>query len=236
MTRNQYELLSRRPFYYIKVEGLATKRDNIILDLLDEDVVIKYYSVNSYATTVDLLITRYWKSEKTARDFGRKYFKGEHTIMTMKPKEFIDMFEKSLKDVELTDEYKENHIYQKNIRYLETEKQLQGKIKNNKHQYKCIDAYESVTNYDDWAICPNCKLKPLVWDFNNGSSTACGCGESIYNHFSIESESIMSYIKRNDGSALNYPHNALQNNWNHWVRTGEVLFDRKKESELNDKW
>ena len=34
-----------------------------------------------------------------------------------------------------------------------------------------------------WLVCPNCNLKPLVWEFNNGRSTACGCGENEYNHF-----------------------------------------------------
>jgi hypothetical protein len=90
--------------------------------------------------------------------------------------------------------------------------------------YKAIDAYIEVKNPEEWLDCPNCKLKPLIWEFNNGSSTACGCGKSIYDHFSIYAESIMSWIKRHDGSVLSYDNKALQKNWNHWVLTGEENF------------
>lgn len=90
-------------------------------------------------------------------------------------------------------------------------------------KYKCIDAYKIPKDTDQWLNCPNCGLKPLIWEFNNGRSTACGCGENIYRHFSIVAESIMSYVKRNNGSALGYNSHDLKNNWNHWVRTGEFL-------------
>lgn len=90
--------------------------------------------------------------------------------------------------------------------------------------YKCIDAYKEVKNPEERLNCSNCELKPLTWEFNNGESTACGCGESRYNHFSIYAESIMSYVKRNDRNALGYDHDALRKNWNHWVETKEELF------------
>lgn len=93
-------------------------------------------------------------------------------------------------------------------------------------RYKAISAYKIPDNIDEWLECPNCGLKPLVWVFNNGSSTACGCGENEYRHFSIWTESIMSHIKRNNGSVLNYNSNKLMINWNHWVRTGEELESR----------
>lgn len=108
----------------------------------------------------------------------------------------------------MTTEHSNNIIYGNSYRFL----------------YKCIDAYKEVKNPDEWLNCPNCGLKPLTWEFNNGESTACGCGESRYNHFSVYAESIMSYLKRNDGSALGYNHNALRKNWNHRVETGEELF------------
>lgn len=43
---------------------------------------------------------------------------------------------------------------------------------------------------------------------------------------SVRAESIMSVIKRSDNgkSAEVYDIDELKNNWNHWVRTGEILF------------
>ncbi len=86
----------------------------------------------------------------------------------------------------------------------------------------CIDAYEEPQG--EWDKCPNCNYTPKVWEFNNGASTACACGESKYNHFSIHAESIMSHHKRHDGSVLTYDCDALRKNWNHWTKTGEELF------------
>ena len=93
---------------------------------------------------------------------------------------------------------------------------LQGK-------YKAISAYKIPERPSEWKECPNCGLRPIIWEFNNGSSTACGCGENEYRHFSIYTESIMSYINRHNGSALDYDSDKLRKNWNHWVSTGEEL-------------
>lgn len=95
-------------------------------------------------------------------------------------------------------------------------------------KYKAISAYQIPDNIEDWLECPNCGLKPLTWTYNNGSSTACGCGENEYHHFSIWTESIMSYVSRNNGSALNYNSDRLMINWNYWVRTGQELEPREK--------
>lgn len=99
-------------------------------------------------------------------------------------------------------------------------------------KYKCIDSYKIPKNPDEWLPCPKCNLVPLVWEFNNGSSTACGCGKSAYDHFSIFTESIMSFVSRNNGSALGYESNKLKENWNHWVKTGEILESHKELREL----
>jgi hypothetical protein len=93
-------------------------------------------------------------------------------------------------------------------------------------KYKCISAYKIPNNPEEWLDCPNCGLKPLVWEFNNGRSTGCGCGENEYNHFSIWSESIMSWVTRHGGSALNYDSYKLRKNWNHWVETKKELEPR----------
>jgi hypothetical protein len=95
------------------------------------------------------------------------------------------------------------------------------------YAYKCIETYKQVKNPYKWLVCPQCELIPKIWTFDNGRLTACGCGVDQYEHFSIYAESIMSHIKRNNGSALNYDSDELRKNWNHWVNTGEILFDRK---------
>lgn len=102
-------------------------------------------------------------------------------------------------------------------------------------KYKCISAYTIPNDIQDWKNCRNCGLKPLTWTFNNGASTACGCGENEYKHFSIHTESIMSHIKRNDGSALHYDSNKLLYNWNHWVEKNEELETHKLLIE-NGRW
>lgn len=93
-------------------------------------------------------------------------------------------------------------------------------------EYKCIDAYKKPENPMEWLPCPRCGLRPLVWEFDNGRATACGCGTDCYSHWSVQAGSIMSVIKRSDNgkSAEAYDIDELKNNWNHWVRTGEILF------------
>lgn len=93
-------------------------------------------------------------------------------------------------------------------------------------EYKCIDVYKKPENPMEWLPCPRCGLRPLVWEFDNGRFTACGCGTDRYSHWSVRAESIMSVIKRSDNgkSAEVYDIDELKNNWNHWVRTGEIPF------------
>lgn len=92
---------------------------------------------------------------------------------------------------------------------------------------QCMDAYNvDYKKSMEWLPCPRCGLRPLVWEFDNGRATACGCGTDCYSHWSVQAESIMSVIKRSDNgkSAEAYDIDELKNNWNHWVRTGEILF------------
>lgn len=65
-------------------------------------------------------------------------------------------------------------------------------------EYKCIDVYKKPENPMEWLPCPRCGLRPLVWEFDNGRFTACGCGTDCYSHWSVRAESIMSVIKRSD--------------------------------------
>lgn len=49
-------------------------------------------------------------------------------------------------------------------------------------EYKCIDVYKKPENPMEWLPCPRCGLRLLVWEFDNGRSTACGCGTDCYRH------------------------------------------------------
>ena len=92
--------------------------------------------------------------------------------------------------------------------------------------YNCIDSYvlPHESDIDTWSDCPCCGLKPRNWCFNNGRSTACGCWNSCYDHFAIHAESVVSVHNRT-GKTVEYDHDGLRKNWNHWCATGEVLFE-----------
>lgn len=97
-------------------------------------------------------------------------------------------------------------------------------------EYKVYGFYFHIDDYvepkGEWDSCPFCCLKPHVWAFDNGRYTACGCWNSKYDGFRIRAESIMSVYRRTD-STEEYDSDALRTNWNHWCKTGEVLFDTK---------
>lgn len=104
-------------------------------------------------------------------------------------------------------------------------------------RYKAINAYKKVENPEDWECCPKCELIPKVWEFDNGRSTACGCGESKYNHHSIHAESIRSVMENshNGTSMEEYNLDELRKNWNHWCNTGEVLF-KAQPHRMDKRW
>jgi len=85
--------------------------------------------------------------------------------------------------------------------------------------YTCTDAYQPTADNQEWSKCPCCNLTPRIWTFNNGRGTACGCGNSIYDHFSVYAESIMSVVTRCGGSAVEYDCDELRKNWNEYCAT-----------------
>lgn len=85
--------------------------------------------------------------------------------------------------------------------------------------YFCIDAYEEKRTYRNWEKCPCCNLKPKIWTFDNGRSTACGCWNSKYDHFSVKAESIMSVYSRCDGNLTEFNSDQLRLNWNEYCAT-----------------
>ena len=99
--------------------------------------------------------------------------------------------------------------------------------------YDCIDAYTDTD--EDWSNCPCCGLKPKTWCFNNGRSTACGCGNSRYDHFSVHAESIMSVHIRCNGNTSEYDPNELRKNWNEYCAT-MVNPCSHSDLRMQDKW
>lgn len=100
--------------------------------------------------------------------------------------------------------------------------------------YLCINAYSIPENPMMWEHCPDCGLRPLIWEFDNGRSTACGCGNSVYDHHSIHAESVRSVVERCSGSAMEYETDELRKNWNQWVKTGKGVMHKDLRDE--GKW
>lgn len=89
-----------------------------------------------------------------------------------------------------------------------------------------IDAYlpfeERMPEYarKGWVACTKCGHLPRLWLFNNGKSAACQCFQRYGNH--VRSESILSKVNR--GAPLDDEYcDELRDNWNHWVKTEEIL-------------
>lgn len=101
-------------------------------------------------------------------------------------------------------------------------------------KYICINAYSIPEKPMMWENCPNCGLRPLIWEFNNGRSTACGCGDNQYDHHSIHAESVMSVVERCGGSAMEYETDELRKNWNQWVKIGKAV--TQKDLREEGKW
>ncbi len=87
--------------------------------------------------------------------------------------------------------------------------------------YLCTNAYIKPKNQLEWDKCPKCDLRPLVWEFDNGRSTACGCGKSKYDHLRVEAESIGSVYRRT-GKTVEYKNDQLKYNWNKYCKSGIV--------------
>lgn len=107
-----------------------------------------------------------------------------------------------------------------------------GIVQSLKYEYVDFDFYEYPENVEKWEPCPFCGQKPKIWTFDNGRSTACGCLLEEYNKykcFSVRAESIMSVVKRCDGSVVNYDSDELRKNWNTFCTTGKIVFDPKND-------
>lgn len=87
------------------------------------------------------------------------------------------------------------------------------------YDYFCIDDYQDVPEDRHWSECPCCGLKPKIWEYDNGRSTACACYNSRCDHFSVHAESIMSVHTRCNGNISEYNSDQLRLNWNEYCAT-----------------
>lgn len=207
-------------FYYLISSDKATMRDNKISTLFDEPITEYYYT--PLGNTSEIYCAKFWKDKNSIL----KVNKGSFEIVEISTDDFIKLIPDGI-------ESPSKSYYLVNLKLKKQELEYQKVWKEYRKKYKAIEAYKKVKDPYNWLPCPNCGLIPLVCEFNNGRSTACGCGENEYRHHSISAESIMSYVTRNNGSAIGYNQSDLRMNWNQWVKTKQDIFKQMKEK--NDK-
>ncbi len=225
---NIYYNTKRDLFYYLEVVDKQHQRDNQLSSLFDEPEERFYIGANtlSIGNTLtsmnDLKYSRFFKDKKAAEDAKRKYSQiSKLNTQEIDADTFINI---------IPDKYDiENFITRRNIKLKTTMSKSMSLWIEHRQKYKGISAYKR-TNSKFWLPCSDCSLIPLIWEFNNGRSTACGCGKDEYVHHSIHAESIMSYVKRNKGSAAGYDSDELRINWNKWVVQRQDVFKQQKEA------
>ena len=225
---DQNELLNiyfgkRDTFYYYEVGDKSVIRDNQLSELFGEEVKLVYYSVNG--PTEFIYCAKFWKDKSAALRFlnNRKL---QHQLREMNREEFI----KSIPDKSDVGNLSNDERWIKNYTSKKQEMKYSKVWEEYRKKYKAIEAYKKVNNPQFWLPCKNCGLIPLAWEFNNGRSTACGCGDNEYQHHSIQAESIMSWVKRHNGSASGFISEELRMNWNQWVKTGQDVYKQMKEN------
>lgn len=225
--------LKGNKFYYIEIINKKLKRHNVLSEILDENYTQKKlylksrfaFDLNEIAYTNKLHKSIITKSDIYIKELKEKLdeINLNNAIAVVKTID-RDCFLKSIPDIEETN----NTNYNLNLRLKKEELEYLEEIKS---KYKCISAYKEPDNIEKWMRCSICNLQPLVWEFDNGRSTACGCGENEYNHFSVEAQSIMSVYTKTKSTA-EYDSDELRKNWNHWVKTGKHSFKKNLEKSL----
>lgn len=215
----------RDDFYFVEITNKLILRDNKISELFDEEKTILYHSPSM--PTNKIYLAKFWKDKDSATRFiNSNSHRRTYILHSIGRDEFI----KCVPDKDYAGMDSTNHHYLKNLGLRRQEENYSKKWNEYRKRYKAIDAYKKVKNPHFWLPCKSCGLIPLVWEFNNGRSTSCGCGENEYNHHSIHAESIMSFVTRNNGSAMGYNQEELRMNWNQWVKTGQDVFKQMKEN------
>jgi hypothetical protein len=225
----------RDNFYCIVVNDIQTLRDYNISEILGEKSEIFYLGSK---LTNDISMARFWKDKDSVKRFifynVATEIKGANISSNKKEKYLIKELNREEFLKIIPDEYEiKDYITIRNSKIKAEEKKYDKRWKILRRKYKATESYTKVNDPINWLPCKDCGLIPLVWEFDNGRRTACGCGKDDYNHHYIGAESIMSYIVRNSGSSLGFNNDELRINWNHWVKTGQDLF--KKERKKNNK-
>ncbi len=218
---NEIYFKKRDKYYYLEFANTSQVRDNLLSDLLDIEPEPLYYQSLSFEPTNKVYLAKFWKDRNSALRCVN--FSNNFKLVEIDQEKFINLIPDKVDE-------KDNSNYLRNIKNKRQEIKYLKEWKEFRKKYKCTSAYKKVDKPHNWLPCKNCGLIPLIWQFNNGSSTACGCGENDYNHFSIQSESVMSYVTRNSGSAKGYISSELEMNWNQWVLTGQDIFSEMKKN------
>ena len=212
-------------FYCVVIEDKSVTRDNKLSELFGDPVNLVYH--NPSRSTEHIYCAKFWKDKNSALQHMRT--RPNRRLIELTRDEFIN----SIPDKDLDVTLAVDATYLKNLHQKAEEIKYKKTWKEYRKKYKAIESYVKVSDPQWWLPCKDCQLIPLVREFNNGRSTACGCGKNEYDHHSIHAESIMSFVTRNNGSALGYNTSELRMNWNQWVKTGQDFF--KEQKKLNDK-
>lgn len=216
-------------FYCVEIADKSVVRDNQLSELLGEKFTKVYHS--PIGQTDFIYCAKFWKDKDSAIRFINYRKRDQYHLVEMSREQFIDSIpDNKVFEANLDLKGFNKEVYQKNIELKNQESKYQKVWNEYRKRYKCISAYKKVKKAQYWLPCKDCGLIPLVWEFDNGRSTGCGCGENEYNHHSIHAESIMSYVKRHNGSALGFISDELQMNWNQWVKTGQDIFKQQKQN------
>jgi hypothetical protein len=223
--KNSY-YYKRDDFYFISFTDKKINRDNKISSLFDENALKLYIG---HSVTSDISRARFWKDLPSTKWFIKRKMKelvpldiyGKNTIFHCDKTQTEYSVNKINRDEFIKiipDSYESpDFVTNRNLKMKSKEISDQKNWNLLRSKYKAISSYVKVQDPNNWLPCKNCGLIPLIWEFDNGRSTACGCGKNEYDHHSIKAESITSYMKRNGGSMLGYNGNELKLNWNNWV-------------------
>ena len=200
-------------FYYFEVADKSAQRDTKLAELFGEEVKRIYYA--PLTTTDKIYRAKFWKDESAIiRAKGNFNYPDNMIIHQLYREDWINIIPDGLDEKDgfyLSNLHTKKKEVKANVEWLEFRK-----------KYKASNAYTRVKDPQWWLPCKDCGLIPLVWEFNNGRSTACACDHSI------QAESVFSVMTRNNLSAVGYNPSDLRMNWNQWVKTGQDVFSIQK--------
>jgi hypothetical protein len=217
-TDNQLDIYfgKKDTFYYVVIEDKSVARDNKLSELLGENIKLLYH--NPSKPTEYIHCAKFWKDKSSALHHVKS--RTNRRLVELTRDEFIN----SIPDKDFAGLESIDITYLKNLIRKKEEIKYKNTWYEYRKKYKAINSYIRVQDPQWWLPCKDCGLIPLVWEYDNGRSTACGCGKDEYNHHSIKAESIVSYVLRNNGSTSGFNTIELRMNWNQWVETGQDVF------------